>query len=176
MQRLEFGHYNTTRNFPEGERGEAPFVDALERAMTARVERWEAQFHSAVGREFALHGYGRADLLWVTLPTLDDSGVTLMAIEAKLKDWRKGFAQAFRYRYYANRSVLVLPPAAAERALKFVRDFEQSRVGLWEFDQTTGKIHEHFTPYSTEPLNMRARAKAVAALSAAEHGELLSIP
>lgn len=168
---IRFGCHDTRRNLPaisSRKRGEANFLGKFERAYLAEALNNAPPF--ARGREFSLTGYGRADLVWLAWRgqgSQDFSAmavqrrVRLTAIEAKLKDWRKGLAQVSRYRYFANRALLVLPPAAANAALPFLAVFKKLGVGLWEFDMGTGKITKHTTPRETVPLNSQAHARAL---------------
>ena len=168
---IRFGCHDTRRNLPgvsSRKRGESNFLGKFERAYLAETLLESAPF--ARGREFSLTGYGRADLVWLAWrgqASEDFSAmavqrrVRLTAIEAKLKDWRKGLAQAARYRYFANRAVLVLPPAAAASALPYLNTFKKLGVGLWGFDMKSGKITRHTTPRETAPLNSQAYARAL---------------
>jgi hypothetical protein len=40
----------------------------------------------------------------------------LTAFELKLRDWRKGLVQAYRYRYFCDSSIVVIPNDVAQRA------------------------------------------------------------
>ncbi len=169
---IRFGCHDTRKNLPalsSRKRGEANFLGKFERAYLA--EAMSSQTPFARGREFSLTGYGRADLVWLAWrgkgDTEDFSAMTvqrrvkLTAIEAKLKDWRKGLTQTVRYRYFANRAVLVLTPAAAAAALAHLAIFKKLGVGLWEFDPVSEKITKHTTPRETAPLNSQAHARAL---------------
>jgi hypothetical protein len=126
---------------------------------------------SIAGREFALEGFGRADLVWLAWATEAGSDeftalalkkrVRLTAIEAKISDWRKGLQQAFRYRYFAHRSLLVLPMETASIAARFIPTFRKLRVGLWGFDAKTGRLRKWFTPRCAQPINSVALGKAL---------------
>lgn len=171
-QIIRFGCHDTRRNLPAesaAKRGEANFLGKFERAYFANLSVYSGAF--ARGREFMLNGYGRADVIWLAWRGRDGgedfSAITLQrriqltAIEAKLKDWRKGLIQASRYRHFANRSILVLHPASAATAVRFLDLFKKLGVGLWEFDVVTEKIVKHTTPRITEPLNARAHGQAL---------------
>lgn len=124
----------------------------------------------AAGREFGLEGFGRADLVFVawrhgaspdfTALSIKPP-VQITAIEAKISDWRKGLMQASRYRFFANRTLLVLPPGVAAVAARFLPTFRTLNVGLWEFDSISLKLTKHFTPRAGKPLNEKVREKAV---------------
>ncbi|AHF94357.1 hypothetical protein OPIT5_13185 [Opitutaceae bacterium TAV5] len=151
-------------------RGEANFLGQFERAYFAAFQS-PALETFARGREFTLNGYGRADVIWLAWrsPSTDEDfsafalekHVQLTAIEAKLKDWRKGMIQASRYRHFTNRAILVLPPASATNAVLFLKTFKLLGVGLWEFDPKTGRIIKHTTPRLGKPWNTQAHARAL---------------
>jgi hypothetical protein len=171
---LRFRALDTRKNFPQAssaKRAESSFLSRFERVYLAH----EAGGQFAGGREFAIDGYGRADLLWLAWrrPAADDDfsalalkeRIQLTAIEAKMKDWRKGLQQASRYRYFANRALLVLPPATARIARKYLATFRSLNVGLWEFDPALGRITKHTTPRIRRPISGRAREKALHVLA-----------
>ncbi len=171
-QVIRFGGHNTRRNLPassSSKRGEANFLGQFERAYFDSLTGPADAF--ARGREFTLNGYGRADVIWLAWRGKERSEdfsalalqrrIQLTAIEAKLKDWRKGLTQAARYRHFSNRAILVLPPATAATALSFLQTFKSLEVGLWEFDPQSGKITKHTTPRLTKPLNAQAHAQAL---------------
>jgi len=170
---IRFGAQNTRKNLPyasSSKRGESNFLSRFERAYFAQEGR-RAGVKVVAGREFSLDGYGRADVLWLAWrqsPDAEDfSAVALnkrihvTAIEAKLRDWRKGLQQAARYRHFANRSLLVLPNGAARIALDYIETFRRLNVGLWEFDPATERITKHTTPRIRKAVNAKAREKAI---------------
>ena len=176
---VNFGCQDTRKNLPApvaGKRGEGHFLARFERAYCAHeLSGKSSQKQFAAGREFAVDGFGRADLLfmaWKPSPAAEDfsalalkNSLRLTAIEAKLKDWRKGLMQASRYRFFANRALLVLPPESAKVAKAFLGTFKLLHVGLWEFDAEKSILRKHFTPRCERPLNEKARAKAVHVIS-----------
>jgi hypothetical protein len=174
-QILRFGARNPRRNLPGTQarrRGEADFVRAFERAY---LQRFCAR--GVGGREFEMFNYGIADFVWVawrgkshpeeaTALTVEKIQQRLLkhlltAFELKLRDWRRGLSQAYRYRYFADRAIVVLPPQAARRARAHMSMFRRLKVGVWSFDKTTGKIHPIFTPIRMKARNAVAREKAI---------------
>lgn len=177
---IKFGCHDTRRNLPSAssrKRGESNFLAKFERAFfeSEMPDAAEGK-HFATGREFALDGFGRADMLFMawTHKSLDQEftalalkkRVKLTAIEAKLKDWRKGLMQAAAYRFFANRALLVIPPDTVRIALGFIETFRNLNVGLWEFDASLGTLRKHFTPRSGKPLNQKARERAIHRIAA----------
>src|ERR1700731_912392 len=143
---------NTRRNLPgvvSRKRGESNFLRAFERAYLNKEVR-----RGIAGREFAIEGFGRADLIWMAWTRKDGVGdfsalelrkkIRLTAVEAKLTDWRKGLLQAYRYRYFADRSLLVVPRALSTTIKGYLPTFRRLRVGVWCFDSTTGHIQKLF--------------------------------
>lgn len=178
---LRFKGQNTRRNLPRlssGKRGESNFLRAFERAYLGT----EAVGGFA-GREFGVEGFGRADLIWMAWSHSGKSGdfsglelrrVRVTAIEAKLSDWRKGLQQAYRYRYFANRALLVLPVATAANARIYLPTFRRLGVGVWSFDAKTGQIRKLFTPRVSPPLNRVARERALLFLRRALRSPLVA--
>jgi hypothetical protein len=169
LRLLPSGSQDTRRNLPARsakKRAEANFLKKFEQAYFLRECR-----APIASREFAIEGFGRADLVWLAWSRGRDGSdfsalafrrrVQLTAIEGKLSDWRKGLQQAFRYRYFANRSLLVLPIRTAHTAAQFIDTFRRLRVGLWGFDEETGRIHKWCTPRSDKPMDVRAWEKAL---------------
>jgi len=158
---LGFKTYNTRRNLPPHtgrRRGEANFVGAFLKAFMNRAKDgyW-------CGRHFAVEGCGVADCVIFRLDKTR-SGRTkthLIAFEAKLRDWRKALAQAFRYRYYADSAVVILPSDAARAAVDNRRMFERCGVGLWTFNSESGAICPRIAPKKRVPLNARKREQAL---------------
>ena len=132
------------------------------------------------GKEFALSGFGIADFVWVgwqnTINPDEGSALTiekiksllnrhkLTAFEMKLTDWRKGLAQAYRYSYFADLAVVVLPPKIAATAKADLDLFRESNVGLWSFNPASGAIRKLFTPRGSGPRSAKANAKALESL------------
>jgi hypothetical protein len=125
--------------------------------------------------DFDLHGYGIADLVWVSWadPSARDEGVAVsveakklrvVAFELKLKDWRKALQQAFRYSYFADQAIVVLPEDVAIRASLYKATFQELGVGLWSFDKKTSEIIHHVQPNRTHARSATARDKALGSL------------
>jgi hypothetical protein len=167
---LKFGTQNTRRNLPRAsKRTESNFLRAFERYYMQA----EAGTALAKGREFGVEGFGCADLILLAWrrPTGGDFTalalkrcLRLTAIEGKVADWRKGLQQAFRYRYFAHRALLVLPMRTAQTAAAFLPTFRKLRVGLWGFDSKTGRLRKWCTPRARTPLSTSACERALQVL------------
>jgi hypothetical protein len=166
---VKFGCQDTRRNLPRGsalKRTESNFLRKFERVYLAT----ELKIGIA-GREFGLEGFGRADFVWLAWQSQNSGNeftalamkkrIRLTAIEGKVSDWRKGLQQAFRYRYFAHRSLLVLPMQTADTAAQFLLTFRRLGVGLWGFDEENERIKKWFTPRMKTPLNRNAWVKAL---------------
>ena len=174
-QLIRFKQRHPRRNLPATlarKRGESNFVSAFSKAYIASIAPG-----GIGGKEFPLQGFGIADFVWIAWHHCDnpDEGSALSieqiksllnrrkltAFEMKLSDWRKGLAQAYRYSYFADLAVVVLPPDLAATARANLYLFRESNVGLWSFSPATGAICKLFTPRSLGPRNPRAKDKAL---------------
>lgn len=177
-QLLRFRWRHPRRNLPASlarKRGESNFVSSFSKAYIASIAPG-----GFGGKEFALSGFGIADFVWIAWrnATNPDEGSALSierlktllnrqrltAFEMKLADWRKGLAQAYRYTYFADLAVVVLPPDLATVAKADLDLFRQSNVGLWSFNPATETIRRLFTPRRSGPRSPRAKDKALESL------------
>lgn len=172
--RLDSRAQNTRKNFGNAaarKRGEANFMRAFERAYFAR-----AGAQGLAAGEFSLAGFGIADLVWIGLAKgVEEFTVValekqlrrrhLHAFEGKLKDWRRALQQAFRYRYFADKAIVVMPYENANAAVANLDTFRHSTVGLWTLEVVTGKLREHYTPTRVRAFSGDAREKAIRLLS-----------
>lgn len=54
----------------------------------------------------------------------------IIAVEAKLNDWRRAISQAYRYQRYANQAWVVLDASQARGAINAKKEFKRLNVGL----------------------------------------------
>jgi hypothetical protein len=175
---LKFKQRHPRRNLPAAlarKRGESNFVSTFSKAYISSVVAG-----GIGGKEFALSGFGIADFVWIAWRNAinPDEGSALsieklkfllnrhklIAFEMKLTDWRKGLAQAYRYSYFADLAVVVLPPKIAAAARADLALFRESNVGLWSFNPATDRIRKLFTPRGSGPRSIKANKKALESL------------
>lgn len=77
-----------------------------------------------------------------------------IAFELKLRDWRRGLRQAYRYRAFANQSYVVLDASNARSAIQNTELFVRSNIGLIAVDQA-GKVIIHREPVFSQPFSRR---------------------
>jgi hypothetical protein len=82
-----------------------------------------------VGTEF-YYQRGRTDIVAYT------ADKSVIAVEAKLEDWRTALHQAFRNRCFAHRSYVLLPKDTALRAHRYTGEFDRRRVGICYLENT----------------------------------------
>lgn len=70
---------------------------------------------------------------------------SMIAIEAKLKNWKRALWQASRYKTFASESWVVLDRRYATSAIKHIETFKKFNIGLATFS-TDGSYDEHFSP------------------------------
>jgi len=182
-QLLNFRQRHPRRNLPAAlarKRGESNFVSSFSKAYIASIAAG-----GFGGKEFALSGFGIADFVWIAWRNAvnPDEGSALSiemlksflnrqkltAFEMKLSDWRKGLAQAYRYSYFADQAVVVLPTDLAATAKADLELFRNSNVGLWSFDPAKETIRKLFTPRRSGPRSPRAKDKALESLGRSLH-------
>lgn len=137
---------------------EQALVDSFVSRLGARGAPWPAEH---VATEF-YYQRGRTDVVF----TVDDS---VIAVEAKLQDWRTAMHQAFRNRCFAHRSYVLLPKTIALKAHHFAGEFERRRVGICYLENSMIVVlHTALESDPIEPwLSQRAKQHIVASGSAA---------
>ena len=172
--RIDLGFYDSRKNLPKRssrKRGESNFLTAFEREYYSQSRK-----HCIAAKEFALPNFGRADLVWIAwnsnLEEITDLAIhqrlkrhKLFAFEAKLNDWQKGLQQAFRYRFFADKAILVMPQRSINPAHAQIDSFKALEVGLWSLKKETGQIEKLFTPNNTKALCQDARENALSLIS-----------
>lgn len=95
--------------------------------VTAFISRLNEEGSPWGAVQFATEFYyqrGRTDVIACTTEDF------VIAIEAKLADWRSALHQAFRNRCFAHRSYVLLPKNTALRAYRYAGEFDRRRVGI----------------------------------------------
>lgn len=69
----------------------------------------------------------------------------IVAVEAKLKDWKKALKQAYRYLDYADQTWVLLDEKHINPAIKNIDSFKRLRVGLASIS-TSGDLKIIFSP------------------------------
>jgi len=159
---IDFDTANPRRNLPldiSRKRGESNYTLAFARAFVS-----DRMGQGVGGRHFAVSGYGIADFVWADI-SADGDVPTLTAFEMKLKDWRGGLTQAYRYSYFSDRAIVVLPTDVADRAEGYLHVFKRLGIGLWSYESESENIDMRFTPVRTKAKNPKAREKAVERIS-----------
>ncbi len=77
-----------------------------------------------------------------------------IAIEAKLKNWKRALDQAFRYKWFAKKSFVVLDSVYIKPAIAHIDQFKKLNVGLAEISKF-GIIHLHFNPVKKDPIDYK---------------------
>ena len=155
--------FSPRRNLPlcsSQKRAESNYVSAFVRRFLAESEPCGLGI-----RELEVSGYGIPDFVWCSRKTDSPATPHVTAFEMKLGSWRRALAQAYRYSYFADQSVVVLPPCAAMRAYASVDIFDRTGIGLWSYDARSGHVEKLAAPRTLRARNVGAKNKAVALLS-----------
>lgn len=171
---VRFRSISPRKNLPPSisrKRAEANFLCSFERAFVAG----HCQTKQITWHDFALQGYGIPDLITFAWSSQQNQSHALSlealrqklqrqqftAFELKLRDWRKGLVQAYRYRYFCDCSIVVLPSNVALKPSQRLELFTSLDVGLWSFAPDTHLITKYFTPHQGTARNLEARNKAI---------------
>lgn len=77
-----------------------------------------------------------------------------IAIEAKLKNWKRALMQAYRYKWFADYSYVVLDHSHIKPALQNLELFKKYNIGLISICPN-GFFERHNTPRKEQPLDKR---------------------
>lgn len=160
-----------------GSVSESTFAAAFAKSYwlsASRMHSGTSRTQMCFAREIPVNGLGIADLVTVAwnptqmhqFPTHRDAVPemnlsTVRAFELKLENWKKGLMQAYRYKFFSDSSILVLPNSNLTAALKSIDVFAQLRVGLWSYNMETGCIRSYLTPRPARPEDNKHRMIAI---------------
>jgi hypothetical protein len=99
--------------------------------------------------------FGIPDLLVAARPDAeigDGVSIASIAFEMKLSDWRRGLAQAFRYRSFAKSTFLVIDDSRSRQAVANLERFQRANVGLIGLN-TDGIFQVYVWPEQEEPFS-----------------------
>ncbi|RYZ74491.1 MAG: hypothetical protein EOP09_00380 [Proteobacteria bacterium] len=82
----------------------------------------------------------------------ESSLVYAIALELKLKDWRKGLFQAFKYRSYTNGAYVIIDSYFREDALSNLQKFIDANIGFATFS-LSGDLEVFYDPYADVPFS-----------------------
>lgn len=77
-----------------------------------------------------------------------------IAIEAKLKNWKRALMQAYRYKWFADYSYVVLDNAHMKSAVENICLFKQYNIGLVSIS-IEGDFTKHFVPRKEKPIDAK---------------------
>ena len=146
-------------------RTESLFLHAFAYNFKSRLLLQKSNKKYILARELDLNGYGIADLIFWEYHIKNSENyllnTTITAFEIKIKDWKRAIIQAYRYKYYSNRAIVVIPTEYSNKAILNKKLFQDLDVGLWAFDKKDQKISKIYTPRKRKPINEAAREKAL---------------
>lgn len=88
---------------------------------------------------------------WVGDNTYESCMNNMFAIEAKISNWKRGFYQAYRYKWFSNYSFLALHQKFINPALESLPIFAKHNVGLMSVDTNKNKIKILYRPKKENP-------------------------
>lgn len=116
--------------------------------------------------EIPINSYGIADLIALSwnpkngrriknVKKINNYSPTIRSFEVKINDWRSALRQAFRYRFFSNVAIILLPSKKLEIPITFLTQFKKLKVGLWGFDEKKQTIKKIYTPRFGRPLSQK---------------------
>lgn len=143
---------------------EQAFVTSL---TSTRIEfPWRAK-HIRFATEIKIT-HNRVDVVYFELKAEGKVG-SVIAVEAKLRDWRRAIHQAHRNKLFADRTYVALPAQFASSAIRNLSEFRTAAIGLIVLDEDRTHVYYH-PPMNTQKSSFhisRARASLDAATSSA---------
>lgn len=107
------------------------------------------------------------DPIYIAAVKVTDPFTSLVAVELKLRDWRRAVAQAGRYRLFAERSFVALPTPSVNAALQ--AEARRNRVGVLAVSDDGGVAVVVAAPRSGPLQPLRRRWAAEQLLGALRH-------
>lgn len=90
----------------------------------------------------------------------------VIAVEAKLSEWRRVLVQAYRNLQFADESWVVLDHAYVRPALAQIERFKSAGIGLASVDRRQTGLYVHLSATSAGPMSVTKRWQAQAVLAA----------
>ncbi len=75
---------------------------------------------------------------------------TIVAIEAKLTNWKRAISQAYKYHWFSHYSFVLLPESQVRSAKENLDRFKRLKVGLASID-SEGRVELIYTPPRRKP-------------------------
>ncbi len=153
-----------------------PVVSRIVAELHSRAPRTEERLYSVSGVSYAsfrsaLWQAADAKLAQATSTgafvlggSFPTSSVELCAFEFKLRDWNRAFYQALRYRSFAHRVYIVMPPATTHRLIEIADRFRVFGIGLIEH-AADGTSHRRILARKQRPRSRPSFMRAIAELS-----------
>jgi len=92
--------------------------------------------------------FGRPDYLIIEKKS--GSVQYVISIELKLRDWRKGLDQAFKYRSFSNLSLVIIDESKINLLGNIIEEFEHYNIGLGVFNKN-GEFKILYLPNYAQP-------------------------
>ncbi len=77
-----------------------------------------------------------------------------VAIEAKLKNWKRALKQAYRYKWFAERVFVCMPEVNMGPVLANINQFKRMKVGVIATN-ADGKLNFIYSPRPSQPINKK---------------------
>lgn len=75
-----------------------------------------------------------------------------IAIEAKIRNWKQALNQAYRYKWFASRSYVIIDSKNCNPPINNIHEFKKLNVGLGEINKE-GILIIHYKPLNERPID-----------------------
>lgn len=97
---------------------------------------------------------------YVVVKATEEQVLYVVSFELKLRNWKRGLIQAFRYKSFSNESFLVLDDTHVTPAYKNLDQFVRANVGLASYNRNR-EFHVHWAPQPSVPFSTDFSERAV---------------
>lgn len=120
-----------------------------------RIHKRSNPDHVTLVREVPVNSLGISDLVAISwkadVKRIKLRDYVIRSFEFKINDWKKGLMQAYRYNYYSDASILVMPENKHSIVKNYLTTFYELNVGMWFYDSAKDKVNVVFTPRPKKP-------------------------
>ena len=121
---------------------------AIENGLIDKISEMFYEFNYQEREPFEI--FGIPDYIAASVPENECQPIFLVAIEFKLRNWRRALEQGFKYRSFADIVYVVLDEANSSSALRHIDMFTRSNIGLITLN-CFKQVKVHHTPVPEQP-------------------------
>ena len=131
--------------------------------MFSSEKNMSKSFQAYIKRKIGSNYIPECEGLWgipdyILFNKLSEQQHDIVAVELKLKNWKRALTQAFRYKNYSHLSIVVLDENFVKPALKHLQEFQHFGIGLASYSDKK-EFTVHHLPLIRSPFCQRTTQK-----------------